>query len=79
MLQDQGLRNDGTCTAWAEQLREGDEEVDGEDEQFVHGANRIMTAVPRKTARRRWMPSYYEFATHRGLGDSRRCDHSRST
>jgi len=38
--------------------------VIGEDEEFAHGANGTMTVVPRKTARSRWIPSYYEFATH---------------
>jgi len=38
--------------------------VDGQDEQFAHKANGTMTAVPRKTAPHRRIPSYYEFATH---------------
>ena len=52
MLEQQGLCGDGTYATWAEQLREGDQQVDGEDEQFAHGANGTMTASARKTARR---------------------------
>jgi hypothetical protein len=49
---------------WAHQLREGDQQVDGEDQDFAHGANRSMTASARKTAPHRRIPPYYEFATH---------------
>ena len=63
VLQQQGLCGDGTDTTWTEQLREGDEEVDEEDGEFAHGANRTMATIPRKTAPRRWIPSYCEFAT----------------
>jgi len=61
----QRLDSNGTYTAWAEQLRESDQQVDSEDEQFAHAANGTMTAVPRKIAPRRWISSYYEFASHR--------------
>ena len=50
---------------WAEQLRDGDQQVDGEDEEFAHGANAIMITSVRKTAPHRRIRSYYEFATHR--------------
>jgi GTP-dependent phosphoenolpyruvate carboxykinase len=63
MLEHQGLCGDGTYTTWTEQLREDNEEVDGEDEEFAHGANRTMTANARKTAPHRRIPSYCEFAT----------------
>jgi hypothetical protein len=46
-------------------LRERDQQVDGENAQFAHGANRSMTASARKTAPHSGIPSYYEFATHR--------------
>jgi hypothetical protein len=39
--------------------------VDGEDEEFAHGANRTMTANARKTAPHRRIPSYCEFGTDR--------------
>jgi 3-hydroxyacyl-CoA dehydrogenase len=39
--------------------------VDGEDEEFAHGANRTMTASARYTALHRRIPSYCEFATDR--------------
>ena len=63
MLQQQRLCSDGTEATWPEESRKGDEQVDGEDEEFAHGANRTMTASARKTAPRRRIPSYYEFAT----------------
>ena len=52
-------------TAGAEQLQEGDHPMDGENEEFAHRANRTMTASVGKTARRRRIRSYYEFASHR--------------
>ena len=67
MLEDQGFCGDGTHATRAEQPREGDEEVDGEDEEFAHEANGTMTAVPRKPVAHTRIPSYYELATHRGL------------
>ena len=63
MPEHQGLCGDGTYATWAQQLREGDQQVDGQDEEVAHRANATMPAVPRKTARRRRIPSYYEFAT----------------
>ena len=65
MLEHQGFCGDGTYATRAEQAREGDEEVDGEEEEFAHEANGTMTAVPRKAAPHKRIPSYYEFATHR--------------
>jgi hypothetical protein len=64
MLEQKRLRGDGEYTTWVEQLREGDQQVDNEDEEFPHGANRSMTVSARKTAPHRRIPSYYEFATH---------------
>jgi hypothetical protein len=37
--------------------------VNGEDEEFAHGANVTTTAIACKTARHRRIPSYCEFAT----------------
>ena len=54
MFEQKRLRGDSAYTTWAEQFREGDEEVDGENEEFARGANRTMTASARKTAPRRW-------------------------
>jgi len=65
VLQHQGLCGDGTYTTWAEQLREGNHQMDGEDEEFAHGANGSITASACKTARRGRFASHYEFATHR--------------
>ena len=64
MLEQKRLRGDSTYTTWAEQLREGDQQVDNEDEECADGANRSMTVSARKTAPHRRTPSYYEFATH---------------
>ena len=50
------LRGDGGYATWAEHLREGDQQVDGEDEEFARGANRSMTASTRKTAPQRRIP-----------------------
>ncbi len=64
MLQQQGLSGDGTYPTWAEQLREGDQHVDGEDEPLAHEANGTLTVSARKTARCGQIASHYEFATH---------------
>ena len=65
MLQQQRLGSDGTNATWAKEFRERDQQVDGENEEVAHGANRNMTTGPRKTARHGRIPSYYEFASHR--------------
>jgi hypothetical protein len=39
--------------------------VDGEDEEFAHGANGTITAGNCKTARRGRIASHYEFAIHK--------------
>ena len=39
--------------------------MDGEDEEFAHGANGTITASACKTARRGRIASNYEFATDR--------------
>jgi hypothetical protein len=65
MLQQQRFRSDGTHATGAQEFHEGDQQVDGEDEEFAHGTNRIKTASARKTAPRWRIPSYYEFATDR--------------
>jgi hypothetical protein len=39
MFEQKRLCGDGAYTTWAEQLREDDEEVDGEGEAIAHGAN----------------------------------------
>ena len=51
MLEHQRFCGDGTYATRAERPREGDEEVDGEDEEFAHGANIITPVIARKTAR----------------------------
>ena len=65
MFEQNRLRGDGAHATWAEQLRDGDQKMDGEDEEFAHGANATMIARVSKTAPQRRIRSYYEFATHR--------------
>jgi hypothetical protein len=64
MLQQQRLRSDGAHATWADEFHKGDQQVDGENEDAAHGANRTMTANARKTAPHRRIPSYCDFATH---------------
>jgi hypothetical protein len=52
VLEQQGLGGDGADAAGAQEPREGDQQVDGKDEDFSHRANRTITAGTRKTARR---------------------------
>ena len=52
VLQQQRLCGDGTDATWAEQPRQGDEEVDREDEDFAHVANATILAGGCKTARK---------------------------
>jgi hypothetical protein len=72
MFEQKRLCRNGAYATWPEQLREGDQQVDGEDEEFTHGANATMIASTRKTAQHRRIPSYYEFATHRASSRRRK-------
>src|SRR5438552_15699800 len=65
MLQQQGLCGDGADATRAEEFGESDQQVDGEDDEFAHGAHRTMTTSVHKTAPHSRIPSYYEFATYR--------------
>jgi hypothetical protein len=56
MFEQKRLCGDGTCTTRAEQLRKGDQQVDGEEEEIAHGANRTMTTSARKTPPHRRIP-----------------------
>jgi hypothetical protein len=58
MFEQKRLRGDGACTTWAEQLRKGDKQVDGEDEEFAHGVNRNMTVSACKAAPHRRIRSH---------------------
>src|SRR5438034_2548489 len=64
MLQQQGLCGDGADATRAEEFGESDQQVDGEDDEFAHGAHRTMTTSVHKTAPHSRIPSYYEFATY---------------
>ena len=65
MLEQQRLGGDGADATGAEELREGDQQVDGKDQDVTHPANRTITAGTCKTARRVRIASHWEFATHR--------------
>ena len=65
VLEQQGLGGDGADAAGAKELRKGDQQVDGKDEDLSHRANRTTTAGTCKTARRVRIASHWEFATHR--------------
>ena len=58
-------RRAGTYSTRAEKLREGDKQVNDEDEEFAHGVNATTTGILCQTARHRRIPSYCEFATDR--------------
>jgi hypothetical protein len=58
-------RGDGADASGAKELREGDQQVDGKDEDITHRANRTVAAGTRKTARGVRIASHCEFATHR--------------
>ena len=62
MFEQKGFCGDGTDTTWAEQLCDGDQQVDGQDEEVAHAAHRSMTATGRQTAPHGRIPSYFEFA-----------------
>jgi hypothetical protein len=64
MLEQQRFCGDGASATRAEEFRDDDEQMDYQEEQIAHQVNRTMTASARKAARRRRIPSYYEFATH---------------
>jgi hypothetical protein len=64
VLEQQRLGGDGADAAGTKELREGDQQVDGKDEDFSHPANRTITAGPCKTARRVRIASHWKFATH---------------
>lgn len=51
MLQQQGLCGDGADATGADQLREGDRQVDAEYEEFAHEANRTMITSVRRLRR----------------------------
>jgi hypothetical protein len=64
VLEQQGLGGDGADAPGAKELRKGDQQVDGKDEDLSHRANRTMTAGTCQSARRVRIASHYEFATH---------------
>ncbi len=65
MFEQMRLRGKVAYAPWAEQLGQGDQQVDGEEEEFAHRRNATMTASTRKAAPRRRIPSDCEFATQR--------------
>jgi len=65
MFEQEGLGGDGARATGAEQLRAGDQQVNGANQEVAHGVNRNMTTGARKTARYGRIPSYNEFAPRR--------------
>jgi hypothetical protein len=65
MFEQKRFCGDGAYPTTAEQLRECDQQVGGEDEETAHRANGIITISTCKTAPREWIASHYEFAPHR--------------
>jgi hypothetical protein len=63
-LEQQRLGGDGADATGAAEPREGDQLVDGKDEDLSHRANRTIIAGTRKTARRVRIASHCEFATY---------------
>jgi hypothetical protein len=51
MLEQQGFRHDGAGATRAEQVPEGDQQVDCQEKQITHELNVITSANLRKTAR----------------------------
>ena len=64
MREQQRFGDDCAQATGAQEYHKGDEQVDGEDGGFAHGANRTMTASARKTAPHRRIPSYCKIASH---------------
>ena len=67
MPEQQGLGGDGADAAGAEELRQCDQQVGGKNEDVAHRVERTITAGTCKTARRVWIASDCEFATHRAV------------
>jgi len=51
MFEKQGLRGEGADATRTEESREGDKQMDRQEEQIAHGSNVTTPANPRKTAR----------------------------
>ena len=65
VLEQQGLGGDGADATGAEELRKGDQQVDGKEDDLSHRASRTITAGTCKTARGARIASHWEFATHK--------------
>jgi hypothetical protein len=77
VLEQQGLGGDGADAAGAKELREGDQQVNGKDQDVTDRANRTVTAGTCKTARRVRIASHCELATHSPLCQVRTVCHAR--
>ena len=65
LFEQQGFCDDRADATGTAELRDRDQQVDGENDEFAHAANRTIIAAVRKAAREDRIHSYYEFATHR--------------
>ena len=59
MLDQKRLCGNGANAIWSEQLRQGDQQANGEDEECAHVVNATIIACTRKTAPHRRIPAYY--------------------
>jgi hypothetical protein len=67
MLEQQGFRHDGAGATRAEEVREGDEQVDRQEKQIAHESNVITSAKSAQDCTiRATRAKIYEFALHRG-------------
>ena len=63
MLEQQRFCGDGADANRTEECREGEERVNGEEEQFARESNATTNVIMRKTARKGPIPSYCVVAT----------------
>ena len=49
MLEKQGLCSDGACATWSKEFCDSDNQVNGEDERFAHGAKATTIGLVDKT------------------------------
>lgn len=65
MIEQQRLCGDSAYATGAQQLRNRDQLMESEDDEFAHEANGNIITGTWKTARRRRIASHYEFVSHR--------------
>jgi len=53
MLEQQRFSGDSADPAWAQEFREGDDQLNRQEEQIAHESNTITVVIARKTGRPR--------------------------